>query len=133
MMNAQEVVQKARSLLGCRFRPQGRDPALGLDCVGLAMQVFAIPPEMTRRNYRLRGPHGRELEAELARFLTPVANARAGDALLCKVGINQMHLAIHCGSSVVHADAHLRRVVEVPGEPIWPVIATFRHRDLIKE
>lgn len=46
--------------------------------------------------------------------------------MLCAVAEEQLHLAIHCGASFVHADAQLRRVVETPGEPRWPIIAAFR-------
>lgn len=126
-MGVREIVKRARSLIGCRFRPQGRDPTLGLDCVGLVTHVFAIPTDLVRRDYRLRGRHRQELESELARFLSPVANARPGDVLLCEVAARQMHLAIHCGGSFIHADAGLRLIVETPGKPRWPVVAAFRH------
>lgn len=132
-MTAREVVQRARSLAGCHFRPQGRDPALGLDCIGLVMRVFAIPAERVRRDYRLRDTRPREFEEELGRFFVPAATSCSGDVMLCQVGNGRLHLAIHCGGSFVHADAGLRKVVETPGEPSWPVTAIFRHPDLIQD
>jgi hypothetical protein len=48
--------------------------------------------------------------------------------MLCAVAADQVHLAIDCGGSFVHADARLRRIVETPGNPSWPVIAVFRRR-----
>lgn len=127
---ANNFVRRARALVGSPFRPQGREPATGLDCVGVVLSVFDIPRDQVRRNYRLRGRHRREIELELgAWFRRLKANGRrAGDVLLCAIAHDQMHLAIDCGASFVHADARLRRIVETPGEPTWPVIAAFRPR-----
>lgn len=123
-----EVVRRARSLVGVPFRPQGRDPRKGLDCVGLVLSVFRMPAASVRRDYRLRGAHAIELNAELSKIfarLSPASKA-AGDVLLCAVSREQAHLAIECGASIIHADARLRRVVERPGECPWPVVAAFR-------
>lgn len=53
---------------------------------------------------------------------------RPGDILLLKVTNDQFHLAIDAGRSLIHADANLGLVVEVPGEPAWPVVAAYRRR-----
>jgi hypothetical protein len=37
-----------------------------------------------------------------------------------------LHLAIHSGAGFIHADLSLRRTVETPGAPRWPVIAAWR-------
>lgn len=126
------IVGRARSLVGTRFRPQGREPATGLDCVGLLLCVFDLPDGEVRHDYRLRGFYRRELETELFRFFRRVSatERRCGDVLLCAVAPNQMHLAINCGVSFVHADARLRKVVETPGGPGWPVLANFRRRTI---
>ena len=131
-MTSQDFVERARSLVGCAFRPQGRNPQFGLDCVGLVLVVFQIEARQVRRDYRLRGSHKDELRAGLSRFFVPVANPRAGDVLLSEVARNQMHLMINCGTSFVHADAGLRRIVETPGQPCWP-IAAFRYPHLIQD
>lgn len=127
-IDAQEVVARARALVGSRFRPQGRDPATGLDCVGLVLRAFEIPADKVRQNYRLRGPHKLELEHQLAiRFRRVRAEARcAGDVLLCAVLPDVMHLAVQCAGSFIHADSRLRRIVETPGAPPWPIVAAFR-------
>lgn len=128
--DAQEVVARARALVGSRFRRQGRDPVTGLDCVGLVLCAFEIPANDVRRNYRLRGPHQAELERQLAtrfRRVNPEAR-RAGDVLLCAVLPDVMHLAIQCAGSFVHADSRVRKIVETPGAPPWPVVAAFRSR-----
>jgi murein DD-endopeptidase / murein LD-carboxypeptidase len=128
------AVTRARGLVGVRFRPQGRDPATGLDCVGVVLQVFEIPAERVRRDYRLTGNRANEIEAELSRYFEPVrrTESRAGDVVLCSLRTGQLHLAVHCGCSFVHADARARRVVEMPGAPQWRILGTYRFapRDL---
>lgn len=128
--HAEKVVGRARALVGSPFRPQGREACTGLDCVGLALSAYAIPADAFRRNYRLRGSYAAEVEAALAtRFRkVGVKQARKGDLLLCSVSSDQLHLAISCGDSFVHADSRLRRIVETPGRPHWPVIAAYRQR-----
>lgn len=121
----------ARALVGARFRPQGRSPELGLDCVGLVLCAFALSEETVRRDYRMRGDHKRELLATLAgpfRRITP-SQKRAGDVLLLKVAAEQLHLAILTAGGFVHADARRGRVVETPGIPPWPIVAVFRRRN----
>jgi murein DD-endopeptidase / murein LD-carboxypeptidase len=49
----------------------------------------------------------------------------AGRILLMRVAATQLHLGVATTTGIVHADAHLRRVVERPGAPPWPVIAVF--------
>jgi cell wall-associated NlpC family hydrolase len=132
-MTSRDVVERARSLVGCDFRSQGRDPEVGLDCIGLVLQVFLIPSEQVRRDYRLRESHMSELETQLSRFFRPVATPQAADVLLCRISHAQTHLAVHCGGSFIHAHAGLRRVVETPGQPDWPIAAAFRHQHLIQD
>lgn len=128
-MSRIEAVALARSLVGSRFRPQGRNPQAGLDCVGLVLAVYGIAAGPVRRDYRLRGDHRHEIERELALHFTRRRIACApGDLMLCAVAADQFHLAIECGGSFVHADAGLGRVVETPGAPTWPVVATYRRR-----
>ena len=121
--------QRARALVGTRFRLQGRDEQ-GLDCVGVAIAVFGLPAEAVRRNYRVRG----EYEDELRTFLrkqfrrVPVKQLRPGDLMLMRVAADQLHLGIWTGAGFVHADAGLRRVVETPGCPPWPLAAIYRKR-----
>ena len=50
----------------------------------------------------------------------------SGDVLLALAGPGQLHLAIWTGDGVIHADAMLRRVVERPGAPPWPVVSVWR-------
>lgn len=127
-MTAQAIVERARALVGARFRPQGRDAETGLDCVGLILAVYGISPGAVRRDYRLRGDHREEMQREIASYFTRRTRSGIGDLLLCRVAPDQSHLAISCGASFVHADAALKRVVETPGAPQWPVEAAYRRR-----
>jgi cell wall-associated NlpC family hydrolase len=126
--DTEDIIRRARSLAGSPFRPQGRDPQTGLDCVGLILRVFQIDATHVRRDYRLRGEHLSELDETLSNHFerVPAAMKAAGDVLLCRVRQGQAHLAIECGGSIIHADAKLRRVVERRGSCAWPVIAAFR-------
>ena len=124
------IAQAARSMVGVPFRPQGRDPAYGLDCVGLAAAALAkegIRADLPR-GYPQRGGVAGEIIARIdALGLTPLeaGTAGEGDLLLMLAGPAQYHLAIRTAGGFVHADAGLRRVVETPGEPRWPVLRAW--------
>ena len=125
-----DYAERARALVGARFRPQGRAPESGLDCVGLVLCVFGLPANQVRRDYRLRGNHRRELMRELGLPFRriPVRQRRAGDVLLLEVARDQFHLAVGTEGGFVHADARRGKVVETPAVPPWPLIAAFRRR-----
>jgi cell wall-associated NlpC family hydrolase len=122
--------ERARKLLGAPFRPQGRDPKLGLDCVGLCLAAYRMTADGTRRDYRLRGAHRAELQLALSRHFRRISrrSMRQGDLLLLAVAPDQFHLAVLTEAGFIHADARLRRVVETPGEPGWRLIAAYRRR-----
>ncbi|WP_010545103.1 hypothetical protein [Sphingomonas elodea] len=126
-MSGAAVLAAARGAIGARFRPQGRDPATGLDCVGLAALALG---RAAPRGYRLRSDDvGHAVAALEAAGLVPAAEPRAGDLLLCRSGPGQLHLAIRSEDGIVHADAMARRVVERPGPVPWPVLGCFRLRE----
>lgn len=123
-MSAQ-VVARARSAVGCRFRPHGRDPAGGMDCIGLIGWALGIA---VPSGYPLRSGDAVRMAAGLrAAGLSPVVVAGAGDVLLLRSGPGQVHLAIGTGDGIVHADVAARRVVERPGPPPWPVLSVWRY------
>lgn len=122
------VVAAARAAIGARFRVHGRDVASGLDCVGLA--ALAVGAERVPSGYALRGGAPERVAAMIdAAGLRRVAVRAAGDLLLCASGPGQLHLAIWTGDGVIHACAALRRVVERPGAPPWPVVGAWRGED----
>lgn len=106
-----------RSLIGAPFRLHGRDPATGLDCVGvvaMAMGVATVP-----NGYRLRraAPDAIVEGLEAAGLVRVAGPPRADDVLLIAAGPTQFHLAMKTAGGFVHACALLRRVVETPGMP----------------
>lgn len=119
--------KRALALIGVPFRAQGRDRD-GLDCVGLCLVAYRLPTDRVRADYRLRGEFRAEVEAFLARHFRRIGNGRQrpGDLMLIEVRADQLHLAVRTERGFVHADAGLRRVVEVPGDPQWPIIGSFR-------
>ena len=122
---ADTIVARARALVGVRFRAQGRCAAGGLDCIGLA--AAALELDGVRRDYALRGGRGARLAEELRLAgLAPVSCAEAGDLLVMQAGPGQLHLGIWTGAGLIHADAGLKRVVERPGSPPWPVAEVWR-------
>ena len=122
--------ERALALVGVPFRPQGRDPQSGLDCVGLCLAAYRIPTELVRRDYRIRGDFRHEVMTSLAMWFRRISKGqmRAGDLLLLAVADDQLHRAVRTKQGLVHADARLRRVVETPGDPPWPLIGAFRRR-----
>jgi hypothetical protein len=117
-------------MVGASFRPQGRDPGHGLDCVGLCLAAYQIPVDQVRRDYRIRGDHRREVMTSLLAWFRRIgrSQSQAGDLLVLAVADDQLHLAVRADDGFVHADAGLRRVVHTPGEPQWPLIGVYRRR-----
>jgi hypothetical protein len=124
-----DYAARAQALVGTRFRPQGRGES-GLDCVGVIVATFGISPDAVRRDYELRGDHLSALRQELNLHFrrVPRSGIRPGDAMLMSAGDRQLHLGVRTAAGFVHAHAGLRRVVETPGVPEWPVIAVYRKR-----
>ena len=132
------LADAARQFLGRPFRLHGRDPATGLDCVGL------VTASLQAINSRPVAPMGYGLRnlfvdhwlrhADQSGLVASPGPIRPGDVLLIALGHCQHHLAIAVtGSSVVHAHASLRKVVQQPLEPTWQIAAKWRVAPLMKE
>lgn len=118
----------ARAAIGARFRLHGRAVDSGLDCVGVAALAAraggveaAIPT-----GYALRTADLGAVIARLDAMLARVAEPAPGDLLLFAPGPAQLHLAVLSEAGIIHADAHLRRVVERPGRAAWPLLGAWR-------
>jgi hypothetical protein len=124
-MTGASIVAAARAAVGSRFRLHGRDPALGLDCVGLV--AVALDGRDVPANYALRSGDAARAEAALREAgLRQVDLAGAGDVLLLHAGPGQLHLAIRSEVGIIHADAALRRVVERPGPVPFVQVSAWR-------
>lgn len=129
-MSGAAAAAAALAVVGARFRLHGRDPASGLDCVGVAaLAAYAgghrgpIPS-----GYALRGGDAGAIAARFDAVMYRADGDRAGDIVLMRAGPAQWHLAVIVAGGMVHADAGLRRVVMRPGPPGWPVIDAWRTR-----
>lgn len=123
------AVAAARAGVGTRFRPQGRAPGLGLDCVGVALLAMAgagIPAPVLPA-YTLGGDH-RELLAAACRGLglRHVPPGRPGDFIVFSLAEGHVHLAVLSEAGIIHAHAGLGRVVEGPVPDDWPVLAQLK-------
>jgi cell wall-associated NlpC family hydrolase len=122
------IVVAARSCVGTRFRPQGRTPGLGLDCVGVLLVAATAAGVMVgdMPAYRLGGDPP-DLAALLADHgCLPVAPALPGDVLVIAPARRQRHFGIITDRGLVHAHAGLNRVVEGPIDPAWVQIGAWR-------
>ena len=117
------IADAAVAAVGTRFRLHGRGLD-GLDCVGLVALALRAGgyAGVVPTGYSLRGGDWGLLD----RVLVRVATAEPGDVLLMAAGPGQIHLGIRTAAGFVHADAALRRVVERPGMPPWPLIGVWR-------
>ena len=128
---AHPLVKAAADLVGTPFRLHGRDPATGLDCVGLVCAALAAT------GAKPIAPHGYTLRnlavdqwlglAEQSALVNSPGLIHAGDVLLVAIGPCQHHLAIaENADNIIHAHAGLRRVVRQSRAPDWRVCAKWR-------
>ena len=133
------LARAARALVGTRFRLRGRDPATGIDCIGVldcALRAAgcnaAVPAD-----YQLRMRNLSRLDdwAAAHGFRAMAGAFRPGDVAAFAVGPAQAHLAIAVdgaadgpidGAYFVHAHAGLGRVVCAPVPGDWPEIGHWR-------
>ncbi|MFZ5701558.1 MULTISPECIES: hypothetical protein [Pseudomonadota] len=132
MDDGHRLAAAALDLVGCPFRLHGRDPATGLDCVGL---VAASLERIGRGvdapcDYRLSGGcldrfDGWAAMCGLDRVAQNAPGA-PGDVLLCEPGVGQFHVLVDGDALLVHAHIGLGRVVAAPSPSPWPVRRRWR-------
>jgi cell wall-associated NlpC family hydrolase len=130
-MSGAALAEAAEALTGTRFRLHGRDPATGLDCVGvLAAALAAIgrsAPLPTGYHLRSRGVRGLAGFAEACGLAEAGGPVEPGDVLLLRVAACQLHLAIALqGNRFVHAHAGRKRVIVAAGPIAWPIVGRWR-------
>lgn len=115
----QRLAEAATRFIGVRFQLLGRDPAQGLDCIGLlacSLQAIGCQP-IVPKGYRLRNSDASPWIhcAGESGLLPLIGSIKAGDVLLFKAGPGQHHIVIaESETSAIHAHAGLRRVVRQP-------------------
>ncbi len=118
----------ARAGIGTRFRPQGRVPGLGLDCVGVVLLAAAgagvtLPALPV---YALGGDHGALLaDTVRALRLRRVRRAKPGDIIVFRLAAGHRHMGVLSDVGIIHAHAGLGLVVEGPVPGDWPVAAVW--------
>jgi hypothetical protein len=125
------AAERAAQLVGTPFRPQGRSTASGLDCLGVILTVHRIGSGEAPSDYRLRGDYAEVFLKMSQRWFRklPMRLGKPGDVVAMKIAEDQLHLGILTVNGFVHAHARLGRVVETPGRPPWPILATLRRRN----
>ena len=125
------LAEAALALVGAPFRLYGRDPATGLDCIG----VFACALRATGSTSRVPGDYRMRMRdlsalsrwAQAHEFAPTCGEFQAGDVVVFAVGPEQAHLAIaQDGGEFVHAHAGLRRVVRSGVPSDWRIIGHWR-------
>ena len=130
-MSGEALAAAAEALVGAPFRLHGRDPASGLDCIGVLAAALAA----TGRRAAL--PNGYALRARFLPELGAIAAAcglaettgpvRPGDVVFLRMGPCQFHLAIAGQRGrFVHAHAGVKRVILSDGPLPWPVAGQWR-------
>lgn len=118
MTVGEKVWRCALALCGVRFRLQGRDPATGLDCVGVVLAAYGCAGVRLSAadDYALRGfPFARVVtELESNGLQRVQGQPEMGDIGLFLLPARQIHLALIAPDRLIHADALLRRTVEAP-------------------
>ena len=117
--DGQRLADAASTMIGCPFRLFGRNPATGLDCVGLLIACLeaigrnaVIPIGYGLRNSAIERWLGC---ADRSGFLPADGKILPGDVLITRPGPSQHHLMIvETPRAAIHAHAGLRRVVHEP-------------------
>jgi len=126
-----ELARAAEALAGTPFRLHGRDPARGLDCVGLLAAALAAcgRPAPLPNGYAMRNLGAAPLQPDPGELGFDGAKGRIapGDVLLLHAGPGQLHIVIAAtGNRFVHAHAGLGKVVVQPGPPPGEVLQHWR-------
>lgn len=130
-MTGEDLARAALTLVGTPFRLHGRDPARGLDCVGVleAAATSCGNPVRLPSGYALRSRRLRDLDRFAAHLslLPASAPVRRGDVILLRPCPCQHHLAVALGGGrIVHAHAGLRKVVAGTLPEAWPIAGLWR-------
>lgn len=120
------IEDTARSLVGVRWKHQGRNPAIGLDCAGLGALVLSKHGYVIKDRTDYGPDPDGSLVEEITRNLGPPVGKpmRANDVVMMEfakgsprhVGIIGTHAR---GLTLIHACSHRGRVVEILMDQRW--------------
>lgn len=126
MVNRADIVAKARTYIGTRWRHQGRQPGRMIDCVGVIVKVahhFDITQWDTLDYGRMSVYNTllRIFEEHLIR--KPIRDRKPGDIALFRERV----YPVHCGIvgekdgqlTIIHAYLKRKKVVEEPYSQEW--------------
>ncbi|PCJ34727.1 MAG: hypothetical protein COA93_04410 [Alphaproteobacteria bacterium] len=122
-LHQKKIISIARSCVGSSFRHQGRDPANGLDCIGLIIYVAKaigltgldhkdykrIPEKSAISRHAITANFGRCSKNEL----------KPGNVLILKFGKYLEHAAIISDRGIIHACEKYGKVVEHGLDDVW--------------
>lgn len=138
MINRQDIVAAARRWIGVRWQHQGRSHIAGIDCIGLVVKVaeeLALPVEDIL-TYRRR-QDGRVMMSEIHKQLQvkSITNWKEGDIGVFKESSFPIHVGILAldgeVSTVIHAHARRRQVIEEPLAPYGGPFAVFTFPEVV--
>lgn len=132
------MIAAARACLGTPFHHQGRQPGVGLDCIGLVIVALdAIGRKVADRTDYGRRPDGQSLvNALLQHGACAVDEIRAGDVLLFRYDHQPQHVALAIDSAhMIHAFAPARAVVETAVGDYWlrRLVGVYRFKFLSRK
>lgn len=119
---AERTIATARACIGVPFHHQGRNPAAGLDCIGLVIHALrAVGMNVQDRADYARRPDGVSLIAAIeAHGATKVEEIMAGDILVFRYGGQPQHVALATAQTkLIHSFAPAGRVVETNIGDYW--------------
>ena len=130
-MSGAGLASAAEVLVGTHFRLHGRDPATGLDCIGVLAAALAacgraaVLPNFYMLRMRTIPEFGEAASA--AGFALCTGRILPGDVVLVRIGPCQFHLLVRVGDGeFVHAHAGLKRVVRSALPTQWQVTRHWR-------
>jgi len=129
--SADAIVAGARRCLGVPVRPQGRNPDVALDCIGV-VEVAARAAGIGRTapsNYSLRSDNQRRLVDGLAAAgcrQIAAGCAMPGDIIETRIPGGSSHVGIVTERGFVHAHFGVGRVVESTVPVGWTIASAWR-------
>ena len=115
-----------RFIQEARQRAESANKAPVLEKQLKEIQKSVVLLSQKSQSSKLDGVQISRLESLDRHFTRRLAGApQVADILLLQPGLDQLHLGLWTGTGLVHAHAGLRRVVETPGQPSFPLLGIW--------